>query len=607
MIKELCKEGDVLLIVPPFGSVEIQALAAHTLQACARDIGSTFEISYLNLHFAAELGDLYRDFCKMNYFLLGERVFARAAWEDKVNNQINKSIYNYKEIYNREENPVRFFPVDEEISLEQLQETENIAYNWIKSIEDSLKNLKYSYIGITSSFEQTNAAIALFKIIKKHNPHITTFIGGFNCEKNIALGIESLDPNREFIDYIFSGESEDVFVDFLKNGKDNKLPKERIIKGTPVMNMDKIPNLDYSDYFTQLERWLPHIYENKDVLNLAMETSRGCWWGEKCQCSFCGTSDRVKFREKSTKRILEELKAAEKWNIPGLHMADLIMPEKNLTELLPTLIESKKKWTFYYEQKVSLTLKEMRLIKDAGIIDIQPGIESLSTSILQKMGKGTSLKQNLRFLRDATYIRLNVFWNIVWGVPGEKISEYKKINELIPMINHLIPPIGLFHMTLVKFSPYFSNAKEYGITNIKPIPSYAQVFPKETDVNNIAIIHSCKYEEETIEDLTEIEKLVSNVETWNARWQSELTRPRLQICKQGNGKTVLLDTRGLDLPVTTELNSDQIRLLIDKEVYTGNPNQIWALESKVAILENNEILSLAIADEEIRREYENRS
>lgn len=605
MIKELHKEADVLLIVPPFGSVEIQALAAHTLQACARDIGFSFNISYLNFDFAKVLGSNYAEFCKMNYFLLGERMFAKAAWGDRVENQINDSIYKFTDIYKRDKNPVRFFPKDTELPIETLKEVQEKASNWIKSIENDFKNLKYKYVGITSSFEQNNAAIALFKMVKKHNPNIMTFIGGFNCEKQLAKGIESLDPNRELIDYIFSGESEESFKKFLSDGKAGSLPNNRIIDSLPLFDLDQIPNLDYSEYFEQMERLLPHIYNDKSLLNLAMETSRGCWWGEKCQCRFCGTSDRVKFREKSTKRILEEIEEAKKWGIKGLHMADLIMPEKHLTELLPTLIDRDEKWEFYYEQKVSLTLEEMNLIKKAGIIDIQPGIETLSTDLLGKMGKGTSLKQNLRFLRDGTYTGFGLHWNIVWGFPGEKIEEYKKINDIIPMIFHLVPPIGLFHMTLVKFSPYFENPESFGISNIKPIPSYSQVYPEGSDTENLSIIYSCEYEEETIEDLTEIEKLMDNIEKWNQRWLSEITRPRLQVCKQGDGKVILLDTRGLDFPVKTELDEKQISLLIDKEIYTGEPHQKWAVEAKLAIVENGEILSLAIADDIIRKEYEN--
>ena len=93
MINELTENpADILLIVPPFSQIEIQSLAMHTLQAYGRKAGFTIKIFYANIHFNKLLGSEYNNFCEMNYFLLGERMFARAAWGDKTPNPINNDI-----------------------------------------------------------------------------------------------------------------------------------------------------------------------------------------------------------------------------------------------------------------------------------------------------------------------------------------------------------------------------------------------------------------------------------------------------------------------------------------------------------------------------------
>lgn len=575
---------DLLLIVPPFATPEFQSLAAHNLQSVSRAAGFSCDIEYANISFFSSIGVIFNEFCRMNYFLLGERVFAKAAWGDDVPDQFSGNLYNYRDIYERDVSPIRFFPNNRELTLKELKAVESSALEWADEYVASLDLGQYKFVGLSSSFEQTNAAISLIKRVKYSHPDIITFIGGFNCEGIMADGMGSLDSNASFLDHIFSGESENSLIEFLNSYKNGIVPS-RIISAKPITNLDDIPNLDYGDYFK--------CVTDRTDMSIVMETSRGCWWGEKAQCRFCGTSERICYREKSTKRILEELKAGEKWGVDYLHMADLIMPQKNLTELLPSLLSQSKKWTLYYEQKVSLTISEMELLKESGVIDIQPGLETLSTDLLKKMSKGTTLKQNIRFLRDATGVGLNVFWNIVWGIPGEKIEDYKKMNDLVPLLTHLIPPVGVFHMTLVRYSPYFKNPGTFGISDIEAIPSYQVVFPKWADTDKLAIIHRCKYERETIVDSSEVDKLMDFIEIWRGRWDSEINKPRLMMCRQGDGSVIILDTRGLEgCEIKRELSTDQITLLLTDSPYSSSLLQDWAIEHKLAIIDRGSFIPI---------------
>lgn len=590
----------VLLIVPPFASVEFQSLALHNLQALGRKNGYCVDILYLNMEFAKLLGEGYRTFCNLNYFLLGERVFAKAAWGDLVDEQIYPGLYNYRDICKRDFNPIVFFPKNSELTIEELKRCEDLAITWGKDLEKRFRSLNYKYIGVTSSFEQVNSGITVLKAVKRGTPGVVTFIGGFNCENRMAYGIDSLDPDREIIDYIFSGESDSSFISFLKNsGSDN-----RIIYSEPFPSLNEIPNLDYTDYFVQLKKYFPELLGSGN-LSLAMESSRGCWWGEKSQCSFCGTSQRVRFREKSFSRIKNELEAAKKWGINRVHMADLIMPEKHLTELLPYLSNSRDKWRIYFEEKVSLNYNELKLLKSAGVMEIQPGIETLSNNILKKMAKGTSLKQNITFLKDATTVGFEIFWNIVWGIPGESISDYKKMNELLPLISHLEPPVGIFHMTLVRFSPYFNNPEKYGISNISPLKSYYKVYPNYVNIKDLALIFTCEYLNENVENPGEIEKLIQYIEVWNNSWKNFLTRPRLELSIKGDGTAVVLDTRELAELTIYNVSDDEILNLLEVKLFTGSKIQNKLINKKYAIKEGNDFIPLVLLGDDIRKNYGN--
>lgn len=584
--------NDLLLIVPPFFSPEFQSLGLHNLQACAREEGFSTDIQYLNFEVSERFGDYYQSFCTMNYFQLGERVFAKAAWGDLVEEQFYDGLFDYHKIYGWDRNPVKFFNEQNELSLVELKECEGIILQWILDLEVKFKNLNYKYVGITCSYEQINAVVAILKIIKRHNPEIKTFIGGFNCENEMSLGIASLDPESKFLDYIFSGESEISLIKFLREGGS----KNRIITGESLLDMDVIPDLDFSDYFNQLNFKTEHSL-------LVMEHSRGCWWGEKNQCKFCGIG-RVNFRQKSLKRIKAELEAAKKWGIKRLHMADLIMPDSHLTELLPDLIKEDYGWTMYFEQKVSLNYDEMKLLMDSGVFEIQPGIESLSSDILKKMSKGTSLKQNVQFLRDATILGFELFWNIVWGIPGESVEDYREMNRVIPLLIHLLPPVGIFHMTMVRFSPYFNNPAEYGIKNIKPITSYYEVYPDFVDIDNLALVFTCDYTDPNVIDTTEINKLMELLETWNIRWEQGLFVPKLEVTQQGDGTVILLDTRGLEgNEVKQELDKESVELLLTSSIYKNSDLENKFIRDKAAILDGTWFVPLPTITEEIRTLY----
>jgi ribosomal peptide maturation radical SAM protein 1 len=605
MIESLTHSADALLIVPPFSQVSIQSLAVHTLQACAVKEGFSVRVFYAGMHLASRLGPLYTDICQMNYFLLGERLFARAAWGKQVARQTYDDLYAYEDLYGKPIDPLVFFPPSARPDRETLVRAEQECFDWVESLAGEFDHLPFAVVGATSSFEQTNAAMAILRRIKERNPRIITQIGGFNCEQDCAEGIASLDPDRKFLDYIFSGEGEHLFIEFLKGHKKGILPKERILTGEPLIDLDEIPPLDYSDYFRQLDLYLPELAAEKGELNIAFETSRGCWWGEKNQCRFCGFDKRLCFREKTPERFLRELDLMKKWGVPSAHMADLIMPFHFFKTLLPELAAKNDYWTFYYEQKVSLNRQELSLLRKAGITEIQPGIESLSGKLLQHMGKGTSLKKNLRFLRDAYAEELTPFWNIVWGLPGEENREYRKMNDLLPLIRHLPPPIGIFYLSLVKFSPYFRNPERYGLRDIRPNPSYGKVFPEGTDLEKIAIVFLCRYEAETKKDSSQVDSLVRQIEEWHERWNSFSSRPRLMLYRQDDGSIVLLDTRGLDgTSVTTELNDEQIRVLSDWELYEGLPEQDWALQRNAAVLAGKELISLAVIDSPLKQELD---
>ena len=87
--------------------------------------------------------------------------------------------------------------------------------------------------------------------------------------------------------------------------------------------------------------------------------------------------------------------------------------------VLPELAERKLGVTFFYEIKSNLKKKQVKLLADAGILTVQPGVESFSSHVLKLMRKGVTAIQNIQMLKWCREYGVDVAWNLLYGFPGE--------------------------------------------------------------------------------------------------------------------------------------------------------------------------------------------
>jgi hypothetical protein len=136
----------------------------------------------------------------------------------------------------------------------------------------------------------------------------------------------------------------------------------------------------------------------------------------------------------------------------------------------------------FYEVKSNLKKSQLELLRAAGVKKIQPGIESLSDSVLRIMRKGVTTLQNIQLLKWCAELGVEPCYNIIWGFPGESASDYEKMIDLIPMIQHLRAPEGAGVIRIDRFSPNFNDSVALGFGGLKPFPAYEWVYPFDADV-----------------------------------------------------------------------------------------------------------------------------
>lgn len=474
----------------------------------------------------------------------------------------------------------------------------------------------YDIIGFTTTFEQNLASLALATLIKARFPQKTIVFGGANCE-----GVMGLELHRQFtcIDYVCSGESDDSFPKLVKC-LSSGLPTSGIPgvvsrqdgRSVPaadadrIDDLDRLPDPDYDDYFNALRRSSLAASVKPSLL---IESGRGCWWGMKSHCTFCGLNgSTLAFRAKSAERVYAELeRQKQRYGIGSFLAVDNIMSYHYFRTLLPMLKERNPGITLFYEVKANLKREHVELLRDAGVRSIQPGIESLNSNVLRIMRKGVSALQNVHLLRLCREYGVELAWNLLYGFPGESPEDYQATARLVEALDHLRPPGAVARIRLDRFSPHFDRHEEFGIVAIRPFAIYRHLYhlPAES-IANLAYFFEFEYADGR-NPAAYAEPALAKVREWKARRGGDLIkcyglRPELTLVDTRAGRERLdFPLNGLQRAVYDFCDDIQNRADIARfaDERAGRPVSVDALleqfvEYRLMMREGNQYVSLAI-------------
>jgi ribosomal peptide maturation radical SAM protein 1 len=233
----------------------------------------------------------------------------------------------------------------------------------------------------------------------------------------------------------------------------------------------------------------------------------------------------MRFRAKSPARVLAELDGqAARYRSFRFNAVDNILDPSYLTTLFPAIIAGRRDYQIFYEVKANLTRAQVRGLAEAGVKELQPGLESLSSHVLRLMDKGVRAAQNVNLLRWAQHYGIGIGWNVLWGFPGETAEDYARQAAAIPHLVHLQPPVSAGRVWLERFSPLFTQPARFPMKRREPEPSYRYVYPASADLERIAYFFD--YDMEVALDPGTYTALRDAVAGWRAAWEAE-TPPRL--------------------------------------------------------------------------------
>ena len=483
----------VVLVSMPFMDPHRPSIQLGLLKSLTAGCGFPVRTLHANLDFAVRIGmDYYELLCQHRGPMVGEWLFSLAAFPGTAPDPDAHMIDDLAD-------ELSYLGASQEELREKLLRIRNIDVPaYLDALVDTFSWEDAAVVGFTSTFQQNAASFALARRLKQRQPGIVTVFGGANFDGEMG---PELVRSVDCIDFAVIGEGDETFprlLGALAAGTDlDAVPglARRLdgqVKVTPhrsaSVRLDDLPAPDYDEYFQHAEDLgiLPRV-GHRGVW-LPIETARGCWWGAKHHCTFCGLNGTaMSFRSKSPERVLDELTSqAKRYRSFRFEAVDNIMDMAYLTKLFPVLVENETGYEIFYEVKASLRREQLKLLAQAGVTQLQPGIESLSSNVLRLMRKGVRAIQNVNLLRWAQYYDIDVDWNLLWGFPGETEQDYAEQATVIPHLLHLRPPSSANRIWLERFSPLFTERDTFQLRCRTPERSYRYVYPGHVDLDRVA-------------------------------------------------------------------------------------------------------------------------
>jgi ribosomal peptide maturation radical SAM protein 1 len=235
----------------------------------------------------------------------------------------------------------------------------------------------------------------------------------------------------------------------------------------------------------------------------------------------------MRFRSKSAARARDEMIAlAQRYKTLEFQVVDNIIELRYIRELLPHLRDTGWDWRLFYETKANLTKDQLRLFREAGIREIQPGIESLSTPILKLMRKGITGLQNIRLLKWCAELEIHPHWNLIYGFPGEPPEEYEHMAKLARSLVHFTAPSTIL-LAIERFSPYHEAPHEHGIEILGPACYYPAIYPEcdRAELTDLAYSFDWRHE-----DGRDVGSYVSATVDAMRSWREAADRNKHTLC-----------------------------------------------------------------------------
>lgn len=338
---------------------------------------------------------------------------------------------------------------------------------------DYLKRGAFDVIGIgmLAGYWQFKQLLRMFRVIEKLPKRPIVVLGGFMFTPDPAYFMR-----KTGADYVMLGESEQYFPEFI-----NRLAHHRSVtdvpgiaywdgdrvrlnpRPAPLKDLDSLPfpaweRFPIENYVTKVR--IPGVRAPRCMPVLS---SRGCMY----QCTFCYRMEDGGLRLRSLDNVMEELgRLITDYNINSISFRDelfMYTPQRAI-EFSERIMKEGFRIKFEIDGRLAAAKPEaLRVLKEAGCVYINYGVESLDQDVLNNMHKKQTIAHIMSGVKETIAAGINPGLNVIFGNIGDNRETCKKTVDFLLEYNTYGEMRTLKPVTPYPGSPLFDTAVQRGL------------------------------------------------------------------------------------------------------------------------------------------------
>ena len=343
-----------------------------------------------------------------------------------------------------------------ELDESQVRSIAHAVRAFLDALHDAIAWQEWDVVGLTCTFNQVFASLALAERIKRNHPGVRIVFGGSNLHGKLG---QSFLEHFPCIDCVVSSPGEEALLRYVSREASAErvfLDGSRYPAAAPA-----VP--DYAEYFAGLpEAWRP-------AASVVAVASRGCHYG---RCVFCAQNLEPGcevYPADWVRACLGQLLSRH-----GRRRVEFAGTAFPVNLLDPDQEEGlgREATGMFAEFTTGLSERQFDRLRRAGFDTIQVGIESFHSRALRRMGKPADLLTNVQCLKRAYERGIEVGYNLILDFPSTTPADLEAMLDLLPLLFHLPPPTALVPFQLQYRAPILAQAGAYGLTDIRPHRHY---------------------------------------------------------------------------------------------------------------------------------------
>lgn len=523
------RDPSVVLVSLPWTTLTEPSLGLALLKAVLAEQGVASRVMHLNLALLRYVhASTY--FAIANVYAMNDFLFSYVLAPEITSKQHQILRHKVRELLDRGR-VVRFG--GEDAFVEKLLKLRNETIpGFLREVAWEIADSNAKLVGFTCMFDQTIASLALAKLVKAIASDKMTALGGYAVRSPAA---QMLIKSSPWIDAICTGEGEHTIVALARAaagdmplsavpgivylGPDGAIEETR---SPPLVDLEANPVPNFDDFFIDVRQLSAVDQVDVQAVYLPVENSRGCWWGQKKHCTFCGIRDNdMAFRWRSADAVIGGLaELNRRYGISAFRFSDYILPFEYYKTLLPRLAEIGAPYRLFGEIKANVNEERFRLLREAGFEEVQPGIESFASTVLTKMAKGVTAIQNVHTLLMGRRQGVEVRYNLLYGFPDDELEEYRRMVSVVRRIVHLDSPVSYVPVQITRYAPMQERPQDFGIEVAVPDPTFELVFSESyMRSSGFDIGAYCYYFQRPFENSTQLARVYTELQDIVEDWR----------------------------------------------------------------------------------------